>query len=327
MAAPPPDDVRDWTPQQVAEWLTEACGVGAKVAAAVQKLQVDGEVLAELDDRGWAEVGVASAVTAARIRVRVRSLLEPPPHVPTGLVSWIPGVNVLYELVSSERPPDLFSIKSTLDTFALLAALFLTIAMMLPAGVETEEIEAARARFGSEPYARYGSGYLVVREFSSSVAAATYLLGSSLISTVIGLVAVLAMQSDLHERFGARARFWGWARWGVLWSIITLTFGVCATFVAFNRLVFIKVPDVALEGGDGLPMILGYQLFAYATLLGTLFAVFGVMGLGKRRASVYLRDQADAIAEYRAARTPVRYSVGALAGGRGSVQRLGAQPA
>lgn len=290
---PPGAAVADWTADEVAGWLQRVCGVPGEVTAEFLRNQVDGELLLALDERSFAELGLTSALAVAKVRVRLGRLVRESP-VKVGLIARVPIVNIIYRLLFDEEPPHLDSVKSTLDTIALLAALFLTIAMALPTGVAFDELEAARARFSAPPYDSMFSGDQIVRDFGNAIAVATFMLGSALIATVCAIVSILVTQAEIEGRPEATRRFWRFARWGAVWAIGSLIAGVIGCFLAFNRLVFIKLPDVMLERGGGWPsMIFAYVVAANVVLLGSLVGVFMLMGLGHASAAASIVEDLE----------------------------------
>lgn len=292
--------VSSWSTDDVALWLAKEHGVAKEVVDAAKRNRVTGPLLAELDDAAWLELGVVSALKRAKLRLGVRDALETPAPPSSAIVHRIPIVNVFFDLLFDEMPPKLDSVKSTLDTIALLSALFLTIAMAIPASVDYDELMAARARFDAAPYNAWASGSDLVEAFALYSALSTYMLGSSLIATVVTLVSLIVTQDDVSDRVEVRQRFWIFARWGALWAILALVLGVVACFFAFNRLIFVKIPDIAVEraGAAGLQspssVISGFRTLAYASLLGTLISTFMLMGLGKGHAIAYLLEEARA---------------------------------
>mmetsp|Transcript_11691 Transcript_11691/g.30464 ORF Transcript_11691/g.30464 Transcript_11691/m.30464 type:complete len:348 (+) Transcript_11691:27-1070(+) len=287
----------EWSVDDVVAWLRREHNVSDEVLRSVEENHVTGPLLPELDDAAWVELGMTSALKRAKVRLGVNEILAAPPPPSTAILHRVPIVNVFYDLLFDDVPPQMDAVKSTLDTIALLAALFLTIAMAIPASVDFDEVNAARARFDSLPYSAYTTGDELAQAFVFTSALSTYMLGSALIATVVALVSLVVTEDEVSKSDEVRLRYWGYARWATLWAIATLIAGVVTCFFSFNRLVFIKLPDIALErsGAAGLgsitSTITGFRVIAYGMLLFTLFFTFWLMGMGKTSAHKYMMDQ------------------------------------
>ena len=137
----------------------------------------------------------------------------------------------------------------------MVSALFLTIAMALPAAFSFDELVETKTRFDDTVYNNYGTGEDIIMDFYVCNNWAVNLLGAALIATAM----LLIFESGSAQRFRGKQDppcpevmratlvYFRWARWVLLWSFLTALGGIITTFMAFVRFVILKFPNYYLE--------------------------------------------------------------------------------
>ena len=164
-------------------------------------------------------------------------------------VFWykIPVINIVYDIIFDETPSHA-KLTEMLNNVGLLSALFLTIAMAIPMSVSFDEIQAARQRYSTYPYNGFMTEDRVLRELATFTSGSTYCLGTGVWLTVIILFTTSAgVESEEDTAAHIRDLWWSYTRWIVLVILGSSLLGTIFTFFAFNRMIYIKYPDIYIE--------------------------------------------------------------------------------
>ena len=111
---------------------------------------VDGRLLLWLlgDDEALSCICGGDAVQRAKLKLRIMDENAVQNLRGSGSFLYrIPIVNTGYDLLFDNEPPDRASAEALFNLLGLVAALFITIAMALPAAVDFDELQAVKARW------------------------------------------------------------------------------------------------------------------------------------------------------------------------------------
>ena len=88
----------------------------------------------------------------------------------------------------------------------------------------------------------------ILRELATFTTGATYSLGTGVWLTVLVLLTT-SSGIESHDATSSHLRdlWWTYTRWCVLISVGSSLLGTIMTFFAFNRMVYIKYPDLYVE--------------------------------------------------------------------------------
>ena len=251
-----PEDVKAWVEQlDVLQDSTQA-NIADKVASNASRMGVTGSMLLKLDDECWKELGVESAITRLKLassikKVRLETDLAENTQETHAWAYNVPVLNLFYDLLFDSEPPSEAKMKMALDTVGLLAALNLTVAIAMQLSVSFDDLSQARLRWDTPPYkGSHGANYTgdnIITDLTYWVTLSVYALSSSLISVVCMIVVIAITQDCVFEIRRTYVKWWEWARWVFLWSVLSLCTGVMASFFAFNRIMMVKFPDLVIE--------------------------------------------------------------------------------
>lgn len=297
MSSKEPSALAKYDNKQAIEWLTTH---GIKFTDKTQDFAeaLNGHMLVALadDDDALKELGVDSALSRLQLKNTIRDTNTRLAYFTDAVDSkrdtcWyrFPIVNLFHDLLFDESPPTNAAIKDILSTFALLSALFITVAMSLPSSVTFEDLEGVRARFddSSSPYSAYKDGEGVIREFMITSAVSVFALGACLAATIVALVNMSIVEQATVYTAVQRA-WYKWNRWVLLWCVLNLIAGVVCTFFQFNRMLIIKFPDFSLEG-QGFASFSFFRVYALAYLAAPFVGVMLLSGMSNRSAYTELR--------------------------------------
>ena len=288
--APSERDMETWTAEDVHIWLRDQMYVSnsAMVAKSALTAGLTGQDLQLLDTVALEFLGITHPLEQVRVKAVIKNFT--PDNIKDSTAYQIPVVNIFFDLLFDDSPPSNEQLKDMLNTFGLLAALLLTVAMSIPASFDYDELDDALERFEVAPYAAYLNGTALIQELQVSSAVGVFGLGATIIAVVVMLIITAIPQWASQSK--ARIKYWHWARWTVLWIILNLILGAFGTFQAFNRMVMLKFPDFYLAEHSSISVFNPESSFGFFFGLGLLWLLLPLiiilLGMGWAHRQVHI---------------------------------------
>ena len=189
--------------------------------------------------------------------------------VPPYRKSWfyfIPAINIFYDIFSDECPP-MAHLPDALNNIMVVCTLMLGFDMSLITSVGYEDATklidrcSLNATNGTGcwstdivgiaslyPDEKGGDGETIIDYFFWSGNLAVYMLGSSLMTSIL-FAAVLATTGEDADYQSARPGkvWWAYARWVYAWIVVTLVAGIFLSTIAYHFAVLMNYPDNTTE--------------------------------------------------------------------------------
>jgi hypothetical protein len=174
-----------------------------------------------------------------------------------------PGINIFYDMLFDDTPPNKDSIREALNTIGLLSALTLTVALAIPTAVDYGEMMDTVARFNCSdvesiykgvctPYALKWNGQNIVNSLANGCARSQSLLTSCVGVVVMMLIVMETTGTEAH--YSEHNRYQAWWKWNRIiffWLCLSLILGCFLTFNTYAYLWMVKFPDFyKLEQAD-----------------------------------------------------------------------------
>jgi hypothetical protein len=151
--APSVRAMETWTAEDVHIWLKDQMYVSnsAMVAKSALTAGLTGQDLQLLDSVALEALGITHPLEQVRVKAAIKNFT--PDDIKNSTAYQIPVVNIFFDLLFDDSPPSNEQLKDMLNTFGLLAALLLTVAISIPASFDYDELDDALERFEVAPRA------------------------------------------------------------------------------------------------------------------------------------------------------------------------------
>jgi len=162
----------------------------------------------------------------------------------TSTYLMIPIVNVLYDALFPAPSPA--RLRGLLDIVGMLAALMLSVVVSVSMNVDFYEFEQAKQRFNVTPYNSVTTFDELLQEVTGYYTASTYCLGATVFLVVV-VVASEGLETTCKS-FVLRNEWWNPCGFLIVLGIILqCVFGIAFAVFGYNRMFYIKYPDIWVE--------------------------------------------------------------------------------